>query len=309
METYQDFDASVVVDSISNYEAQFTTIPGWLSDFSKDHAGAFAFYFRFRICFGGMVAGVFKRQDAMAEQMGLSVRQFQRYMNECITVGAISRGRRHRKWAGNIYFFNAHPFQNDEVAATYHLTRDYSDTRRVTNKGAGQIEFTSAPVKTSSADITACTTSENAIEILAKFYGNLMVGQESLARGFVATYLHNGGLFKSAVNALYELRAKNFRISQKAFDAGLKESHNYIPNDALDMVNLHRDQLNTLKIKESQEAANAKGKAQAKAQADEYREFRKQKQLEEASVQETVSTEEEKLQAFIASVDTVDIEF
>lgn len=284
----EDFNQSQIVDSIASTQAQFTVMPGWLEEFAKTNPAAFTFYYCFRLHYGGM-ASVYKDQEAMAAELGYPYSTFKKHLKALVEVGAISRGRRHRKWSGSILFFNAYPHQNDEVARTYHLARQYPEAKPVAGPAP---QFTETPKPKQTVDISACTSAENAYQMLAKHYAKLFPEQEGLAKALLLNYLSPEGNIKQAVNGLYEMKAKGWKISHSAFDSSLKERGDFIPQDHEQAVNKQRDKVNELRRVEALKAHEAKHKAQAKPDFD-YRQFRAQKQAELEKEEATPLTQEE----------------
>lgn len=298
MNNEEDFNLSTVVDPQAAYMATVTFLPDWLDELAKDNPSAVAFFYRFRLRYGGLRNGVYKDQENMAAEMGMPHSTFKKHLKTCVEVGAISKGRRHRKWSGSIYFFNGYPHEHDELAKAYHLVRQYPQAAPL---NLPDTKYRATPEKAEALDLSACTSVDNAYQMLAKHYSKLMEGQESFTKALLLNFLNEGGNIKQAVNGLYELRAKGYKISQAAFDNSLKERGDFIPQHLEVHVNKQRDKVTSLLRAEQAAVMEAKNRAymlQDRARREAEQEMRRRKaeeeQLREPS-QEAIDAELERM--------------
>lgn len=300
-EESEDFNS--VVDLPAQYLANFTILPDWLFEFSKTNSAAITFFYQFRLMYGGLNGGVYKNQKDVAAQVGSSESTVRRCLTALVKVGALSVGRRHRKWAGNIYFFNSFPHEHDETARTYHLARSYKPGAKLPQVPVKPY-VSKAPESKQTVDISACTSSDNAYQMLAKHYAKLFPEQEGITKALLLDYLDPEGNIKQAVNGLYEMKAKGWKISQKAFENSLKERGDFIPKDLEQAVNKQRDKVNLLRRLEAEKASAARNAERNKADL-EYRKLRAQKEAELKAEKEKPLSDEE----ILAALDFQDIQF
>lgn len=304
-EESEDFNS--VVDLPAQYLANFTILPDWLFEFSKTNSAAITFFYQFRLMYGGLNGGVYKNQKDVAAQVGSSESTVRRCLTALVKVGALSVGRRHRKWAGNIYFFNSFPHEHDEIARTYHLTRSYKPGAKLPQVPVKPY-VSKAPERMQMVDISACTSVENACQMLAKHYAKMFPEQEGMVKALILHFLDPDGNIKQIVNGLYEMKAKGWKVSRASFENSLKERGNFIPLELEKDINKQRDKVNLLRRLELEKISAARHAERNKADL-EYRKLRAQREAELKAEKDQPLSDEEILEKLNDSLAGMEIEF
>ena len=226
----------VFADSQAEYLNLFLMLPKWfINEFAVKESKAFGLFCKLYAQYGGFKSNaVWLSAEDICKTLGVPLRTYQRYMPRLVEVGILSQGDVHVKWAGNVYFFNRIPHENDQKAANFKYERykyglsgsaKRPDPIKENSSTVLELEETQEPTQLSLEESAEIAKSKRVLKWVVKLQFNNWEQPKDLIFDHLAK---NGNLYE-AVNALWTIKKQRRNPTAAAFKYALEHPIDSVP--------------------------------------------------------------------------------